>query len=298
MAAIIQFCDLRSWAMKWSLVQAISRSIGDSVIEPRMYMIAANEALILIQLLTWGVTLLVEPEYITMHPLRKIIGSVHPTMGWNYPPCSFIGLTLSSFVVYFVWRFVWNDRTATRLLVGKGPLPWWHSFEYNANVLLMLSSHLFLCIWFLGPESNGTLKAVPLETLDSPNLAAWTSHMLIWFVVYIAWYLVCFGAWLEARFSPSATVATSSFSFYVLIYGVITAYFITVYSVNLFTYEPGVPPMLPSSVTQPAPLLHLACFMAFPYMLPPGNNFKVRLRWRHADAHVRLTSFPVKHVHV
>ena len=277
----VRQCSVPAWLRYFSLFRVIDRPVDDSEIQPRLYLMSAQQVLIITQLLTWSITLVGYSDIIAEHPLRKITGSIQQTMAWNYPPCSFIAIILLSSCVYFVWRYAWTARTAMVLEAGSNQLPWQTRFAYNANLLLALSSNVFLCIFLLGPASNGSVHAVSLSApLTRLDVTAWSSHMFVWGLTVVAWYLVCVGSWVQHRYGSAFSRAQVSpgFTLYVATYSAVILYFLGVYSYTFARFEVGQPPVLPWYVTQVADVLQLACFLLTPLMIPNGPKLLVRTK--------------------
>ena len=55
------------------------------------------------------------------HPARKIIGSLNPCFGWDYPPASILALLLCSCNV-LLWRYAWLEIVRTHMSAGGLPL--------------------------------------------------------------------------------------------------------------------------------------------------------------------------------
>ena len=80
---------LQKWPIS-NIVKLLNSPADSRTLHPRVYRAAAADIFTVTLVLTWGITLIFHPEQIFDHPARKIIGSLNPCFGWDYPPASYI----------------------------------------------------------------------------------------------------------------------------------------------------------------------------------------------------------------
>lgn len=120
-----------------SLYKLLCQSLADQdIVKPKEYLTAALQNFALTLIITWTITLLVNPEAVKDHPAKQIIGADNPCFGWDYPPASYVAMFMNSANVYFTWRWAYLENARTKLQSSDGGGH--HAFR---------DSHIFL----LGP---------------------------------------------------------------------------------------------------------------------------------------------------
>jgi len=76
-----------------SLYKLLCQSLADQdIVKPKEYLTAALQNFALTLIITWTITLLVNPEAVKDHPAKQIIGADNPCFGWDYPPASYVAM--------------------------------------------------------------------------------------------------------------------------------------------------------------------------------------------------------------
>ena len=275
----------------FSLVTLLNQPLNERVFEPTKYLGASHEVFGFTLIVTWIITLIYRPEQIFNHPARSIIGSFNPCFGWDYPPASYIALVCCSVNVFLTWRYVWLERTRTRLR-NPGKLTWYERFASFTTLWLAFASNCWLLLWVLGPASTGMLETGPLMPASDSDLPSWFFHTGL-FVFYASGsYLACLGNYLESRLGGPLGEIKRKHTIFIGVYGFAVAFLTAVYSFSIWKYRQGQPPALPPYVTQSADILW--CASHFPPCSPPAHPllyFLTRVRRLRIVSVACVTSF-------
>ena len=216
---------LQKWPIS-NIVKLLNSPADSRTLHPRVYRAAAADIFTVTLVLTWGITLIFHPEQIFDHPARKIIGSLNPCFGWDYPPASYIALLLCSCNVSLLWRYAWLEIVRTHMSAGGLPLSAAQRFAKWTAILLAASSNFWLLLWIVGPEDGN-----------------WFWHTAFFLLYAVASFLTCFGNYLEALDDPARRhYVTRRHHIYYAIFGFTTLLMPTVYFANSARRPPTRPP--------------------------------------------------------
>ena len=288
----LRACNMnpKSWASMPAIFTLSSQPVDEVMIYPRIYLACAQEIFATTLYITWALTFFFFPSQIFDHPARPIIGSFNPCFGWDYPPASYIALVMCSFNVFLTWRYMWLSRART---VMENPdkvmsfcscqrYTWYFSFKLWADLALAFSSSLWLCLWLLGPKSNGTVQSVDLTPATKEDIPQWTGHTLIFAFMALAWYCSVLAVWLEDVFDKDPNNnPTFTWTAYVIVYGLANLYLTLVYFTDLAMYTgeiselSGATNYLPWYFTQFADIVWLICLGSINSMMPYTHAIKI-----------------------
>jgi len=257
------------------VVQLLTQSLADQgLVWPKAYFHAVVQNFGLTLIITWTITYFYDVEQITNHPMRPVMGNLNPCFGWDYPPASYIALTMMGMNVYFAWRFAFLENARTKLQTSQGVPACIQCFTKFSNWSVAFASNLWLVLWLVGPTS-GQPEEVSWD-IDHGKMHGWGAHIMLFGLYTICTSMSVLGSYLEVRFSSRSSVIEPKHTAFVVILLFTSFYLIAVYMYNFFLYEMGKPPALGSMYpTMVADILWTFCLTLYPVCAVPEVPLKI-----------------------
>lgn len=267
------FCTCPEWLKNISsIIHLLTTRQDDNLVDPVDYLSASHEVFAITLIITWVLTTVFYPHQIFDHPARPIIGSYNPCFGWDYAPASYIALTFCSTNVFLTWRYAFLEKTRTMLVMkknGADKMTWSEAFAGGSATVLQLASNTWLLLWLVGPNDDH-----PRDN-DGPNMKNWILHTGIFVFYGLGSFLAALGNYLEVANGPyKANVGTKN-TVFIIVYGLVLGFLVTVYFYDLIEYEFGEDPALYPWVTQTADILWMICVACINKFLPHEPPLKI-----------------------
>ena len=158
------------------------------------------------------------------HPARVgITGHFNPCYGWDYPPASYVAVTMISLNVYFSFRYAWLESTRVNMVAAskkQGIQSFGDRFSTITAYNLALASCFTLLLWLIGPNDGN-----------------WLIHTMIFVYYAISSYLAALGNYLEAASGPWKHMIETKHRVYIVTYGLSLASLAVVYPTNTFVVD-------------------------------------------------------------
>lgn len=247
------------------LYKLLCQNLADQdIVKPKEYLNAASQNFALTLIITWIITLLVNPEAVKDHPMKQVIGADNPCFGWDYPPASYVAMFMNSANVYFTWRWAYLENARTKLQSSVGGPSCVQRFAYFTTWALAIASNLWLLLWIVGPAQSHYTEAKSEvhwdpETGSSPKLTFWLAHVALFVIYALCSYMAVLANYLEVKFSPRSTVLETKHGAFIIVYGASLVFLLVTYGYCIWEFEHGHPAKLPAPVMYAAVLIWMAC---------------------------------------
>jgi len=228
----------------WQLLFA--QSLGTHRVYPRKYLAAALETIVLAIIVTITLTRIWDPDQIWDHPAFITLGAFNFCFGWDFAGGNYIGLSINSFIVYFLWRYTILVNMRLKLTpnpnrIDRGIALW--------NYAHAVSGTVFLLIFLVGPISKYDSPTLP--PWGSPKLPSWGLHTVCFFVFVIASWGSFMATYFETKYGSMAmhgSIRTIKWyhSYYAIALSIANSFMIVVYVIQGFNFDSKAHPLLPS----------------------------------------------------
>lgn len=261
-----------------AIIELLGAPIDDVLIHPRVYLNASHEVFLVTLFITWVVTLIWHRDQAFEHPALPLIGSLNPCFGWDYPPASYIAMTLCSTNVFLTWRYSGLVQARLFLLSPSGRITHSQRFTRWSAVFLALSTNTWQLLWLIGPAEQS-------PGLDQdPKKRIWLTHTGLFFAYALALYLAQLGQYLDIAYSSSLRNEIQLKNrVFIGIYSFSLVVFIPAYLFDILMYKDGKPPALSPVITYAAVFLWLACLFGSQYLMPLGDPLHMEMTCESVD---------------
>jgi len=279
------------------LLRAQPTAHGDHRVLARNYLHAALETHVLALIVTWAVTLAFYPEEAYKHPKVVMLGAFNFCFGWDYPPGNYIGIVMSSFMSYFLWRYA--ILVNLRLKLHNAPSRVNH-FAARWTYLHAFAANLFMVLWSVGPvsEYDGPIHMPKLGVLPGPDhdvpwyFKTWSFHGYVFLFYATASLLSYWGTYLESKYintvKPKHTYFIVAFSISTISLDLV--YFLQLYAEDQWSYGRNHPSLeecsprhcsfLPGWLTEVVSWFWMFTLIAAPHFnpeeMPITESYRVR----------------------
>jgi len=219
------------------------QSTGTQRVLARTYLGAALETHFLSLVVTWIFTLIWYPYEAWKHPKVITLGAFNFCFSWDFPPGNYIGLFMSSFMVYFLWRYAILVNMRAKLhhepSLSCCCCKTIHGFAAFWTYFQAMSASFYLLIWLLGPISayDGPIHMPKLGVLPGPDykvpmiFESWTLHTVAFLSFAIASWLSYVGVYLESKYGAINSVKPKH-TYYIIAYSISMIGFVFVYLIQ------------------------------------------------------------------
>ena len=236
------------------------QTLGTHRVRPRKYLAAALETIVLAIIVTITLTRIWDPDQIWDHPAFITLGAFNFCFGWyaarlaptgrsrSHRACAplrdfaggnYIGLSINSFIVYFLWRYTILVNMRLKLTpnpnrIDRGIALW--------NYAHAVSGTVFLLIFLVGPISKYDSPTLP--PWGSPKLPSWGLHTVCFFVFVIASWGSFMATYFETKHGSMAmhgSIRTIKWyhSYYAIALSIANSFMIVVYVIQGFFFDHG-----------------------------------------------------------
>jgi hypothetical protein len=256
-------CEVPAWGC---LLTLLGQNLDEQVIYPRYYLGASLELFAFTIVLSFAVTLAVDPKQVWEHPLRNSVGgAVNPCFGWDFPPMSYVSQLILTLNVYLACRYAWLEAARNRMVcTRKGKRNFSDYFSLVTGYFYAFANFLFLLIWVLAAQKY------------------WKFHTMIFMLFAVAGYMACLGNYLEVANGPHKYQIQPKHTIYLVVYGVATLGIPVVYGALISGIR------FPLIVPQMTDAVWMLCTFSTLWGTPPEPPLKMTCELVSSDDEIKL----------
>jgi hypothetical protein len=225
-----------------------------------LYLKAAGEVTFLTLVFCWCLTYVYHPEVFKSNVLKDRLGYNNPCVGWDFAPASYLGLTGTVIIAYFIYQYVKFDIRMVYLRAKRNGGNTHHNYSFNN--IENVSKFTILVDYYYAIS----ITLFPLMFLIGPTDSNWLMHTLLFLNLIVAKYLTCLAAYLNAR------TKTSNNFYFIFVYGMVSIFIpiVSLYSFTTYTNEnrKGYAPVVNPYFLGTLDALWFGCVFSISYFLP------------------------------